>query len=129
MLVLQVYLGFNTIEFSAIIMQVKVHFYLATKPEVEGFRALPQNLRLVTITHLHFCFHAEEPGICAVRLIGDGVTVNGDTATVQFAGVGPSNSFLCSLDRQNFIQCEFIPKLISYQIFRNGLECSEAFQG
>ena len=84
----------------------------------------------MTITHLHFCFHAEEPGICAVRLIGDGVTVNGDTATVQFAGVGPSNSFLCSLDRQNFIQCEFIPKLISYQIFfRNGLEFSEAFQG
>ena len=56
--------------------------------------------------------------MCAIHLIGDGVTVNGDTATVQFASVGPSNSFLCSLDHQNFIQCEFIPKLFN-NIARN----------
>ena len=65
----------------------------------------------MTITHKHFYFHAEQPGICAIHLIGDGVTVNGNTATVQFASFGPSNSFLCSLDRQKFIDCEFIAKL------------------
>ena len=54
---------------------------------------------------LHFS-HTANPNTCTVRIIHDGVTVNEDTATVEFAGSGPTASFLCSLDGQGFSPCE-----------------------
>lgn len=53
------------------------------------------------------CFsYTANPAICTVHLINDGVTVVGDTATVEFTGSGPATFFQCSLDRQDFSPCE-----------------------
>ena len=43
-----------------------------------------------------------------MHLINDGVTVNGDTATVEFASTGPTTTFRCSVDRQGFSPCELV---------------------
>ena len=50
--------------------------------------------------------HTANPNTCTVHITNDGVTVNGDTATVEFAGSGPTASFVCSLDGQGFSPCE-----------------------
>ena len=52
------------------------------------------------------------PNICTVHLINDGVTVNGNTATVEFASAGPATTFQCSLDSQSFSACELV--LVTY---------------
>ena len=44
--------------------------------------------------------------MCSVNLINFGVEVVGDTATVQFAGVGPVSSFDCKLDGNTVPNCE-----------------------
>ena len=44
--------------------------------------------------------------MCSVNLINSGVEVVGDTATVQFAGVGPVSSFECKLDGNTVPNCE-----------------------
>ena len=43
-----------------------------------------------------------------MHLINDGVTVNGNTATVEFASSGPTTTFQCSLDGQGFSACELV---------------------
>ena len=55
-----------------------------------------------------FLSYTANPNICTVHLINDGVTVNGNTATVEFASSGPTTSFQCSLDRQSFTACELV---------------------
>ena len=55
-----------------------------------------------------FLSYTASPNICTVHLINDGVTVNGNTATVEFASSGPTTSFQCSLDRQGFTACELV---------------------
>ena len=55
-----------------------------------------------------FLSYTANPNICTVHLINDGVTVDGDTATVEFAGSGPTTSFRCSLDGQSFSPCELV---------------------
>ena len=55
------------------------------------------------------CFaYTANPAICTVHLINDGVTVDGDTATVEFTSSGPATSFQCNLDRGDFIPCELV---------------------
>ena len=49
-----------------------------------------------------------------MHLINDGVTVNGDTATVEFAGSGPTTTFRCRLDRQSFSPCELVHVQITW---------------
>lgn len=46
---------------------------------------------------------------CSPYLINDGVTVQGNgSARVEFAAIGqPSKSFLCRLDQQTTVPCEF----------------------
>ena len=61
---------------------------------------------VINISH-----YIELPEICTVHLINDGVTVFGDSATVEFASTGPTTSFVCSLDRQAFTPCM---DLVSY---------------
>ena len=53
-----------------------------------------------------FLSYAANPNTCTMHLINDGVTVNEDTATVEFAGSGPTTSFQCRLDGQAFSPCE-----------------------
>ena len=49
-----------------------------------------------------------DPSSCATQLINDGVTVDGSSASVQFAGTGPYESFTCNLDNEMPIAaCEF----------------------
>ena len=52
--------------------------------------------------------YTANPNICTVHLINDGVTVNGNTATVEFASSGPATTFQCSLDGQGFTACELV---------------------
>ena len=52
--------------------------------------------------------YTANPNMCTVHLINDGVTVNGNTATVEFASVGPATTFQCSLDSQSFSACELM---------------------
>lgn len=52
--------------------------------------------------------YTANPNICTVHLINDGVTVNGNTATVEFASSGPTTTFQCSLDGQGFSACELV---------------------
>ena len=55
------------------------------------------------------CFsYTANPNTCTVHLINDGVTVNEDTATVEFAGSGPTTTFRCSIDGQGFSPCELV---------------------
>ena len=57
--------------------------------------------------------------MCTVHLINDGVTVNGNTATVEFASSGPATTFQCSLDSRGFSSCEFV--LVTYILVVAGL--------
>lgn len=57
--------------------------------------------------------YTEQANICTVHLINDGVTISGNTATVEFASTGPSATFLCSLDRQDPVSCMCIAKVIT----------------
>ena len=47
-----------------------------------------------------------DSGSCAVHLINRGVTVIGDTVTIEFAGAGPITSFSCALDDQRPQPCK-----------------------
>jgi hypothetical protein len=49
---------------------------------------------------------SEEEDFCIVHYINDGVTVDGDSATVEFQGTGDFDSFLCDLDRQGLEPCK-----------------------
>ena len=64
--------------------------------------------------------YAANPNICTVHLINDGVTVNGDTATVEFAGSEPTTTFRCSLDGQAFSPCELV-QVIMVQLVPNAI--------
>ena len=43
---------------------------------------------------------------CSSHLINDGVTVDGNTVTVEFGSVGLALSFSCKLDSQPSFSCE-----------------------
>ena len=53
-------------------------------------------------------FCAANPNMCTVHLINDGVTVNRNTATVEFGSSGPATTFQCSLDSRGFSSCELV---------------------
>ena len=55
-----------------------------------------------------FPFYTANPNICTVHLINDGVTVNRNTATVEFGSSGPATTFQCSLDSRGFSSCELV---------------------
>ena len=46
-----------------------------------------------------------------VNLINNGVTINGHSATVEFSGMGPSSTFLCSLDFATLSPCEYVGRM------------------
>ena len=63
----------------------------------------------VAIIHsLQYAFPTQQILTCTVHLINDGVTVNGNTATVEFASSGPATTFQCSLDNWGFSACELL---------------------
>ena len=66
--------------------------------------------KLFIYKFLHTVCHSytANPNISTVYLINDGVTVNGKTATVEFANTGPTTTFLCSLDNQGYSLCELV---------------------
>ena len=43
---------------------------------------------------------------CTVVLINRGVTVDGNSATVEFRGSGIVSQYACSVDRQEYMPCE-----------------------
>ena len=51
----------------------------------------------------------EEEGFCLVHFINDGVTVDGDSAIIEFEGIGDFENFLCDLDRQGLEPCKDQP--------------------
>ena len=53
-----------------------------------------------------FVMITEEEDFCLVHFINDGVTVDGDTATLEFEGLGNFEDFLCDLDREGLQPCE-----------------------
>jgi hypothetical protein len=42
---------------------------------------------------------------CTLHLINGGVSVSGDSATVEFTGRGPADGYLCHLDKTEPFQC------------------------
>ena len=50
----------------------------------------------------------EDPNYCTVNLIDEGTIINGSDVTVLFRGVGPVREFLCLMDRQIQVSCEFV---------------------
>ena len=42
---------------------------------------------------------------CTLHLINGGVSVSGDSATVEFTGRGPVHGYLCYLDKMEPYQC------------------------
>ncbi|CAI8033862.1 hypothetical protein GBAR_LOCUS19099, partial [Geodia barretti] len=42
---------------------------------------------------------------CTLHLINGGVSVSGDSATVEFTGRGPAHGYLCYLDKMEPYQC------------------------
>ena len=58
-----------------------------------------------------FTFYSTERIICYLHLINDGVTVTGDTVTVEWQGTGPTaanriTEFDCRLNNEGFQSCE-----------------------
>ena len=49
---------------------------------------------------------SSDPSFCTTHLINGGVTVRGDTATVEFAGTGPAETFRCKLDTEPAFACK-----------------------
>ena len=49
---------------------------------------------------------------CTLHLINDGVTVTGDSATVEFTGRGPVKGYHCQLDKMEFYECKIFVKLL-----------------
>ena len=47
---------------------------------------------------------------CTLHLINDGVTVTGDSATVEFTGRGPVKDYRCQLDMMEFYECKIFLK-------------------
>ena len=43
---------------------------------------------------------------CTMHLINGGVTVTGDSATVEFTGRGPVKGYMCQLDKQETFECK-----------------------
>ena len=59
-----------------------------------------------------FTFYSTERIICYLHLINDGVTVTGDTVTVEWQGTGPTaanriTEFDCRLGNGGFLSCEW----------------------
>ena len=54
----------------------------------------------------------EDPNYCTVNLIDEGTIINGSDVTVLFRGVGPVREFLCLMDRQIQVLCEFVASKI-----------------
>ena len=59
-----------------------------------------------------FTFYSTERIICYLHLINDGVTVIGDTVTVEWQGTGPTaanriTEFDCRLGNGGFQSCEW----------------------
>ena len=47
-----------------------------------------------------------DPQRCTLYLINRGITVSGDSATVEFSGRGPANGYHCVLDKIESFECE-----------------------
>ena len=50
---------------------------------------------------------SSDPSFCTTHLINGGVTVRGDTATVEFAEMGPAEMFRCRLDTEPAFACKY----------------------
>ena len=50
---------------------------------------------------------SSDPSFCTTHLINGGVTVWGNTATVEFAGTGPAEMFNCRLDTKPAFACTY----------------------
>ena len=50
---------------------------------------------------------SSDPSFCTTHLINGGITVRGNTATVEFAGTGPAEMFRCRLDANTAFTCKY----------------------
>jgi len=50
---------------------------------------------------------SSDPSFCTTHLINGGVTVRGNTATVEFAGTGAAEMFSCRLDTGPAFACTY----------------------
>jgi len=58
----------------------------------------------------------EGPSYCTANLIDEGAILNGSDVTVNFQGVGPAREFLCVMDRQMRVPCEFSYNIQVYML-------------
>ena len=67
-------------------------------------------------------FFAELTGICDAHLINEGLTMDGQTATIQLQGTGPFpetriTEFRCSIDDGDFFSCKQIDNQDGYSSY------------
>ena len=48
---------------------------------------------------------SDDPNLCTLHLINNGVTVVDNNVTVEFAGTGPARGHKCQLDREDYYEC------------------------
>ena len=56
---------------------------------------------------------SSDPSFCTTHLINGGVTVRGDTATVEFAEMGPVEMFRCRLDTEPAFVCKLLHAVLN----------------
>ena len=56
---------------------------------------------------------SSDPSFCTTHLINGGVTVRGDTATVEFAEMGPTEMFRCRLDTEPAFVCKLLHAVLN----------------
>lgn len=65
---------------------------------------------------------------CVTRLINRGVTVEGNTFTVDFAATGVVQSYVCSLDRTEYFECKATtPKLMLCDMYMHAHVVSQTY--
>ena len=63
-------------------------------------------LFVLSLCVIFFVVISELEGFSHVHFINDGTTVNGDSATVEFVGIGNFDRFNCDLDGQGLQPCK-----------------------
>ena len=62
-----------------------------------------------------------------MHFINDGVTVDGNHATVEFTGAGEFDTFVCNLDRKRFKPCEEVHLILIVGVTHDTYCCIDRF--
>ena len=79
--------------------------------KIIGYKTLTNVIDLALVFHAKFT-NSETKGFCLVHFINNGVTVDGNNATVEFIGTGEFDTFNCNLDRKGFEPCEEVQLIL-----------------